>query len=286
MVKDKYSALWISHSSITDWLACPRAYYLKNIYKNPKTKRKISLISPPLALGQAVHEVIEGLSVLSIERRFANHLTEKLETAWKKISGKRGGFITPEEEAKYQQRAREMLIRIEKHPGILTNLAVKIKMELPYYWLSEKENIILCGKIDWLEYLKEEDAVHIIDFKTGKNEEREDSLQLPIYYLLATNTQSRPVKKISYWYIDRDNEPIKKRLPNPKEAEEKVLKIAKEIKLAKQLNRFKCPNNGCRFCREMEMAAKGDLEMVGYDEMGREIYIRNRKQEEKQSEIL
>ena len=57
---------------------------------------------------------------------------------------------------------------IEENPGPLRNLAVKIKSDLPSYWLSEEDNIMLCGKIDWLEYLKEEDAIHIIDFKTGK----------------------------------------------------------------------------------------------------------------------
>ena len=62
---DKYTAYWVSHSSINDFLKCPRAYFLKNVYKDPKTGRKIKLISPPLALGQAVHEVVESLSVLT-----------------------------------------------------------------------------------------------------------------------------------------------------------------------------------------------------------------------------
>jgi len=31
--KDKFAAIWISHSSISDFLKCPRSYFLKNIYK-------------------------------------------------------------------------------------------------------------------------------------------------------------------------------------------------------------------------------------------------------------
>ncbi|MCX6816903.1 MAG: PD-(D/E)XK nuclease family protein [Candidatus Beckwithbacteria bacterium] len=273
MDKDKFSAVWVSHSSISDWLACPRAYYLKNVYKDPKTGRKTTLINPAMALGQAVHEVVEGLSVLSVERRFSQSLLEKLEVVWKKISGKRGGFLNEKIEGEYKQRGREMLKRVETNPGVLKNLAVKIKMELPYYWLSEKDNIILCGKIDWLEYLKETDSVHIIDFKTGKDNEKADSLQLPIYYLLATNTQKRPVTKMSYWYIDRENEPVERKLPDIDKAREKILKIAKEMKLARQLNRFKCPTNGCRECKPMEAIINGEGEFVGKDEIGRSVYI-------------
>lgn len=233
----------------------------------------MAIVSPPLSLGQAVHEVIEGLSVLPLNRRFMEPLTAKLETVWQKVSGKQGGFLSAELEAKYKQRGMEMLQRVEKNPGPLKNLAVKIKMELPYYWLSDEDNIILCGKLDWLEWLEKENAVKIIDFKTGKGEEKADSLQLPIYYLLATNTQDRPVVGLSYWYIDRAVEPETQKLPDIEKAREKILKIAKEMKLARQLNRFKCPHNGCRACEPLEKILKGEGERVGSDEMGREIYI-------------
>ena len=240
-----------------------------------------------MALGQAVHEVIEGLSVLSVERRLERPLLERLEDTWKKITGRRGGFFNPETEGRYKDRARKMLKGVEKNPGPLTNLAVKINQELPYYWLSEPDNLILCGKIDWLEYLKDKDAAHIIDFKTGRGEEKTNSLQLPIYYLLASHAQKRPVIKLSYWYIDRDSRPREQKLPDIKQAEAKILKIAKEMKLARQLNRFKCPNEGCRECREMEQAVSGQAELVGHDAMGREVYVlQPDKHDEKSSEIL
>ena len=287
MAKDKYSAVWVSHSSISDWLSCPRAYFLKNVYKNPLTRKKVAIVSPPLSLGQAVHEVIESLSVLAVDRRLAEPLLAKFNQAWEKVKGKKGGFLSETEEAKYKERGKEMLLRVEKNPGPLKNLAVKIQMELPYYWLSEKDNIILCGKIDWLEYLKDEEAVHIIDFKTGKNEEKADSLQLPIYYLLVSHTQDRPVKKVSYWYIDRDSKPVEQKLKDLESAEEKILKIAKEMKLARQLKRFKCPQGGCRNCLPMERILQGEGELVGIDGMDREVYILpGAKQTEKQSKIL
>src|SRR3989344_2389429 len=183
MPGDKFSALWVSHSSINDFLSCPRAYFLNNMYRDPKTGHKIKLVTPAMSLGQVVHQVIEALSVLPTEKRFEENLLDKFEKVWEEVSGKKGGFLTKDFEEKYKTRGRAMIERVIKNPGILKNKAVKINMELPYFWLSEQESIILCGKIDWLEYLPITDSVHIIDFKTGKREEEEDSLQLPVYHL-------------------------------------------------------------------------------------------------------
>ncbi len=246
----------------------------------------MSLMSPPLALGQAVHEVIEGLSVLPLDKRFEEPLLVKFEEVFKKVSGKRGGFLDKTIENQYKQRGQEMLKRVEKNPGPLARLAVKIKMDLPFYWLSEKNNIILCGMIDWLEYFEKEDAVGIIDFKTGKSQEEKGSLQLPIYYLLASETQKRPVKKLSYWYIDLSDEPVEQKLPKEIEAYKKVLKIAKEIKLARQLSRFKCPSGGCRACEPFEAIISGEAELVGTDNINRDVYILIKSDVKSDGEIL
>ena len=72
--KDKFKALWLSHSSIGDYLKCPRLYFLRNVYKDPISGHKFTVMTPPLALGQAVHEVVESLSVLPTEERLKNSL--------------------------------------------------------------------------------------------------------------------------------------------------------------------------------------------------------------------
>lgn len=274
MARDKYTAVWVSHSSIRDFMECPRAYFLHNVYKDPHTRHKITLMSPPLALGQAVHEVIEALSQVPVDERFREPLAQRLDDVWSRISGKRGGFPNPEVEAKYKTRGKEMLARLIDHPGPLKNLAVKIRMDLPYFWLSEEENIILCGKLDWLEYLPEDGSVHIIDFKTSTGDEDPESLQLPIYTLLATNCQRHPVTKVSYWYLERSNNPSRRTLPNLEKSGKKVLSIAKEIKLARQLRRFLChQKTGCRACRPYEAILRGEAEFVGTDAFDQDVYI-------------
>ena len=277
---DKYKSVWVSHSSIADYLACPRAYYLRNVYKDPNTNHKVTVVTPSLSLGQAVHEVIESLSTLPVENRFDIPLLEKLDLVWKKVEGKRGGFSDIQEEGEYKERAKQMLKRVSSHPGPILKKAVKIptgELNLPNFYLSEEDDIILCGKIDWLEYIEDTDSVHIIDFKTGKNEEDENSLQLPIYLLLATNTQKRPVTKASYWYLNKNDDLTEKELPNLLESKEKILTIARRIKLARQLNHFVCPKGGCMKCRPLERVLRGEAERVGVSDTNQDIFVLNKR---------
>lgn len=273
--RDKYSALWLSHSTISDYLKCPRFYFLHNKYKDLKTNRKIAIITPPLSLGQVVHSVVESLSEISTEDRFSVSPLIKFEEEWKKISGETGGFENEEQETTYKKRGRSMVQKIIDDPKFLTNKTIKLKSKigLPNYWFSESDNIILCGKIDWIEYLPETDSIHIIDFKTGKFEEDNESLQLPIYYLLAKNLQSRKISKASYWYLDNGKGVVEKKLPDEEDAIKKISKIAERISLALKLDHFKCPTDGCKYCYPYERLLNGDGKWVGVSQYNQDIYI-------------
>jgi ATP-dependent helicase/DNAse subunit B len=274
VVRDKFSALWISNSSLNDYLKCPRAYYLNHVYRDPKTNHKITLMQPPLALGQIIHEVIESLSLQPAEQRFQNSLIPIFEKKWHSVQGKSGGFVSSEQEAQYKERGVRMLENIMEHPGPLRNKAIKIRKDLPYFWLSEEENIILCGKIDWLEYLPETNSLHIIDFKTGKFDEDPDSLQLPIYCMLVEQEQKRTVSKVSYWYLNRDPAPYTVPLPHMEEAKGALMEIAKKIQLARKLDHFKCAQkDGCSSCRPLELIVAGKAERIGVNEYNNDVYI-------------
>ena len=287
MAADKYSAVWLSHSSISDFLKCPRLYYLRNIYKDPKTKHKVQIVSPSLSLGMAVHDVLESLSVLPTQDRFKHDLLEQFGKVWTRYEGKKGGFLDPEVERKYKERGEAMLRRVINHPGPLKNKALKIQTDLPFYFLSEEDNIILCGKVDWLEYLPDEDAVHIIDFKTSKSEEDASSLQLPIYTLLVSHTQKRKIAKASYWYLEFSDELQEKELPNVEESTQHILKIGKSISLARKLNKLECKTGGCKYCAPLEKVIQGEAEYIGVDpKMGKDNYILSHKDTEEESIIL
>ena len=278
MAQDKFSAVWVSHSSIGDFLKCPRLYYLHNVYKNEKG-RKINLTSPALSLGIAVHETLEGLSKYKVEERFLKPLEETFEEEWKKVSGKMGGFKSEEEEAVAKARGLRMVLSVAKNPGPLANKTVKLPPSHngmpPNFFLSEKENIILNGKIDWLEYVPEDDSIRVIDFKTGRNEEKEGSLQLPIYMLLLNNLQKRKVSGAAYWYLDLENgfKPVE--LPDIEKSRGKVLELARKIKTAREKLEFNCPNGpgGCFACKPFEKILKGEAEFIGIGNYGQEMYM-------------
>ena len=276
---DKYNAVWVSHSSINDFLKCPRAYFLRNIYRNPRGK-KINLVNPHLSLGIAVHETLEGLLNHKASDRFLLPLIDIFEENWKKVSGKIGGFKSLEDETPMKDRAKKMIERVDANRGPLEKLAVKLREHKnnmpPNFYLSEKDNIILSGKIDWLQYLPESDSIKVIDFKTGKNDEEKESLQLPIYALLLNALQGRKVSGAAYWYIDRNNEPTDVVLPDILTAHNKVLLAARKVKLAREKGVFECPYGakGCFACKPFEKILKGEAELINVDETRKtEMYI-------------
>lgn len=266
--------MWVSHTSMRDFINCPRAYFLRNIYKDPKSGKKINTVSPALALGNTVHDVLESLSELRVEERLKKSLFEQFEEEWRKFTGELGGFQDALEEKIYKDRGITMLQRVMSHPGPLARKALKLRSPdqlPPRFLLSEDENILLCGKIDWLEYFPDDDSVHIIDFKTGKHEEDGDSLQLPIYALLVKNCQKREIKQISYWYLENSNEPLEMPLPDIEKAREKVVSIALEIKKARTEKVFVCKRDGgCFACKPLEKIVKGQAKYVrtsGYQDI-------------------
>lgn len=277
---DKYGAVWVSHSSMGDFLKCPRAYYLHNVYKNPDTGRKITLVSPALSLGSAVHATLEALKAVPVEERLRRDLVADFEKVWaESVSGKKGGFRSDAEEAAAKARGRAMIERVAAHPGPIAQKTVRLKESdnnmPPNFYLSEKENIILCGLIDWLEYVEADDSIRVIDFKTGKHEEDEDSLQLPIYLLLLNELQKRRVSGASYWYLDKNDAPTEVALPDMAEAREKVLALARRVKDAREGRAYDCPRGsaGCFACQPYEAILRGDAEYIGIGGYGQDAYL-------------
>lgn len=276
-VQDKYTAVWVSHSSMGDFIKCPRLYYLHNVYKDPKTKNKMAIVTPHMSLGIAVHEVLEGLGEFPANERMGIDLLARFEEEWKKVSGKKGGFIVEEEEKEFKERGVAMIKNVIKDPRFLVNKRIKLPREVmnPNFFLSDDENIILNGLVDWIEYLPD-DTLHIIDFKTGKNEEKDGSLQLPIYLLLCNALQKRKVTKASYWYLENDKM-AEKELPDTDTAYRDVLAQALKIKEAREKNQFPCPKgeDGCIHCRPYELILIRDpsVEFVGQGLFKQDMYI-------------
>ncbi|MEI7425262.1 MAG: PD-(D/E)XK nuclease family protein, partial [Candidatus Staskawiczbacteria bacterium] len=212
------------------------------------------------------------------EERMKQPLFELYDHAWSKVTGRRGGFCSSEEECEMKERGKKMLEKVLTDPKMLGDKAIKLAEGHngmpPNIYLSEDDNIILCGKIDWLQYISEDDSLKVIDFKTGKHEEDDESLQLPIYQLLLDKLQKRKISGAEYWYLE-EGKIIKKKLPTVEESFEKVIKVAKQVAEARAKKEFKCPRGeqGCFACKPYEKIIRGEAEFLGNGEYGQELYI-------------
>ena len=125
-----------------------------------------------------------------------------------------------------------------------------------------------------MEYIEQDDSIRVLDFKTGKHNEGDDSLQLPIYLLLLNALQKRKISGASYWYLDRDDKPVDMILPDIDEARKKVLEIAMQVKFAREKKTFNCPrgDGGCFACKPFEAILKGQAEYIGIGGYGQDMY--------------
>lgn len=273
ILRNDQKPLWISYSGISDFETCPRLYYLRNLYTTPVTERRIQVADPYLTLGTAVHRVTEEISILEPKKRRAISLLSRFDRIWQFFSGKRGGFQSAQEERNFYERGKKMIEKLEAS-DIMYGPSYSTGERLPRLRLFPDKDILLVGSFDWIEVL-EQGGFHIIDFKTGKKEEKEDSLQLPIYLVLGVYTLKNPIEKMSYWYLEKDEGPVTKKLAAPESylpiLQEKAIKIKKAVEEGNLV--CTAPKGMCAKCEKYERVLSGDAEYVGFDrKMNREIY--------------
>ncbi len=260
---DYKKILWISHSAITSYGKCPHLYYLEYEYRNPKTGNRIQIVNPYLSLGLAVHETIEELKTVAVNKRIKISLQDRFSEIFGKYRGIKGGFLSKKKEDDFFKRGVMMISRVEES-DFLTRPTINPKTSFPTVNLIG-EGVKLVGSIDWIEQLSSNGA-HIVDFKTGNAKESNGSLQLPIYTLLAQENIKEKVEKVSYWYLQHDDNPVEQEIKDTKDALELITEKAKEIKKAIDENYFPC-NYGkkCFSCRDYEKIFSGEAELVGSD---------------------
>lgn len=259
------NAIFLSNTSLNDFSSCPRTYYLKNIYKDPKSGLRLQIASPYLALGATVHDTIRWY--LDLEGQVTkDQLLKKFENFWLKFSGKRGGFPGKDEEETFKTRGLKMLANFFDNAKALGK-ALPLP-SFPKYLLLE--DVVLTGNLDFLAESPDR-TLHIIDFKTGTKDE-DSALQLYIYAILAEANLQKPVSKVSFWYLDRDSEP-KEVILDPLDKTLDFLKEkAIELKAAIKEGRWVCKNNtlpGEGFCRECQayqdiLDGKGEFVFTDY----------------------
>ncbi len=265
----------ISHSAITDFNNCPRLHYFKSIYRNPKTGNRVQVVNPYLSLGLAVHETIDELIDIAPSKRANKRLGKRFEQIWQNYSGKIGGFASKKQESLFKDRGQVMIKKVEGS-AILSKKSLKKDTELPKMELSPSMDLI--GNFDWVELMKD-GSLHVIDFKTGKNKENGSSLQLPIYQVLAEKNHNRRVKKLSYWYLEKDNKLTTKQVISTNKCLDIINEKAKEIKQSIESKNFGCSSKyrKCFYCKSYESILSGKAEYLGTKDDRDLYYLANGK---------
>ncbi len=183
----------ISPYKLNLYLECPRHYWWN--YINAETK-SLQPLRGYFTMGDHVHNALKHFMGILPEKRTKQMLLGMLEFQWQKRHGPAGGFRTAEEERDYKERAQRMLSAFFDRED----------MTIRPLWASDKlittgvsETLSFMGKIDRVD--EESDGLHIIDYKTSK-EEREDRWQLPMYAAMAKRFFNKPVARLSYLFLE------------------------------------------------------------------------------------
>ncbi len=259
------NTIWISHTSLNDFDKCRQLYYLRNLYRDKKygNNFRIQVASPYLSLGEAVHDAINHfVTRYPSSDRDKDKLIYEYNRGWGLKPGKIGGYKDSVQEQEFKERGEAMLERFYKNNYFSKRTPIHI--DFPKLPLLGEDDAILVGNFDWLEETPE--GLHILDFKTGK-EEDENSQQLPIYSLLAEYNLKKPVTKVSYWYLDRDSEPIEKKVTDLKQTLERVKQKSLEMQKTIQNKDFSCNADigYCKHCHEYYSAINDQAEHVQTD---------------------
>lgn len=253
--------IYISYTGLTDFLKCPRSYYLKNLYKDSRQGFKLQIISPHLTLGSTVHDALKWyLEKPTPPSRKAT--IDQFRNYWRKYRLKRGGFTSIEEEASFGIRGMKMVNNFLDNAKNLEKSAPFITF--PKYNLVE--NIIMIGNFDFVGECID-GTLHIVDFKTGAKDQ-EGALQLYIYAILAEICFGKKVSKASFWYLDREDGP-RNIVLDPIDGKLEWLKEkALELKAAIAKGTWVCVKEDqgfCRDCRDYQALVDGKGEFLFSD---------------------
>lgn len=254
-----------SPSKIKTFENCPQQYqfeYLHPIYKSLKNKLKKlpHNIWSFYTVGHAVHDAITLFYYLPLTQRTQNNLLLRLRQTWRSEAmpnkkmplGKWGGFKTIDEEREAYREAQNMLKNFyticDKNPDILflpTNDFRKSIEDYKNLIVHLNKDYDISGKFD-LIIKTDNKKLHIIDFKTGKSEEKDD-FQLRFYRVLAEKRFNIPVDKVSFYYLRKgDKVDFDMNLINIDYAKNGILAKIEEIVSIATFNTR--PSKLCRYC--------------------------------------
>lgn len=181
----------LSPFRIQMFLQCKQLYkffYLDGIKQHYVTPKS------PIVMGEHVHRALDALYALPVHERSEERLHRLLRESWI-----RNRACFGEKEQMWGEKALAMLSRYwSSHRGDPDPFVRERYMDMTVH-----PDLVLLGKIDRVDSEEGGDALHVIDYKTGKERESThgDALQLLLYTLLVQHEFEKPVARASFWYL-------------------------------------------------------------------------------------
>lgn len=254
-----------SPSKISCFYKCPKQYhfsYVDPVYSKMKNQlnKYPENIWPFNTIGRAIHNAITLFYHLPKDQRTEENLKEQLKMTWtseamwnkKPPLEKWGGFESLQEEREYYKESVLMLKNFLKIAEVSPDFKYlptdNFKKSIDDYInliTPISKDYDISGKFDLI--VNEGNSLHIIDFKTGKNEEGADDFQLRFYKLLAEEKFSKPVGKTSFYFLRSGS--IKESRSKKEDSEKIKKEILEKINEIKSTKDFvPLPSGLCKFC--------------------------------------
>jgi putative RecB family exonuclease len=227
----------LSPSSLDRYRECPRRFYLQDVEREAVAEGP----NATLAVGNAVHRVLELAFRLHAHQRTPDNLKALLRREWRRYWPEHWS-IAGEEQAKAEAAA--MLEAFGEHFDVRSK---PLRLE---QWLTLKtEQLEVSTRVDRID--RGSYGLRLIDYKTGRRQLDESDLRhdsATLVHLLAASQQSaHPVERLSLFYL-RSGEEIYWE-PEPEDLElagerlqALIGRILDDEKFAPE------PGSGCQFC--------------------------------------
>jgi putative RecB family exonuclease len=167
---------------------CRRRYkyrYVERIPTRPSAHNTV---------GAHVHTALKlFFDSVPLDDRSPQRLVDLLLSQWQT---NRAGFQSLADEEQWRERAQGMLERF----GEEQDLAAQPLILERHFELTLNPRLALIGRIDRVD--QENGALHVIDYKTGRQPNEVDDDQLHLYTVLLERTLLESVARASYLYLE------------------------------------------------------------------------------------
>lgn len=228
----------ISPTKLQAFLDCPRKYYFVYV------KGLREPMKPTLAVGQVVHNTIDGYFSLRPDLRTPDMVQKVFTTYWQSVAGSRGGF---EDNAREQEALAKAMRLVDSFVTITQGSPEPLHHRQTLLTIAVDPELTFQGKIDRVDDL--DDGLHLVDYKTG-SDDFQNEWQIPMYIAMAEHRFVKPVKQASLWYLNNNKTVPVDPIQHPADQTiDRVRQIVSQIPRDLDIRSFLCPDGGCEHCQ-------------------------------------